>query len=44
MTGLDPAISMAIAIAPSARQSGVMPGGWIYFMTNRRDGILYLGD
>jgi putative endonuclease len=20
-----------------------MPGGWVYFMTNRRDGVLYVG-
>jgi putative endonuclease len=38
MAGLDPAISMAIA-----RQSRAMPAGWVYFMTNRRDGTLYLG-
>jgi putative endonuclease len=43
MAGLDPVISTAIAIAPIARQFCAMLGGWIYLMTNRRDGTLYLG-
>ena len=35
MAGLVPAIHVLL-------QSG-MPGGFVYFMTNKRDGILYAG-
>jgi putative endonuclease len=43
MPGLDPGIFGAIASGPTVRQARPMPGGWVYFMTNRRDGVLYLG-
>ncbi|HZT88591.1 MAG TPA: GIY-YIG nuclease family protein [Stellaceae bacterium] len=43
MAGLDPAISFAIAIAVSPRHGHRMQGGWVYFMTNRRNGVLYVG-
>jgi putative endonuclease len=42
MAGLDPAISIAVASRKSASQTRPIMGGWIYFMTNRRDGVLYL--
>ncbi|HTT80569.1 MAG TPA: GIY-YIG nuclease family protein [Stellaceae bacterium] len=43
MAGLDPAIFTGIAIGPAGRQARPMQGGWVYFMTNRRDGVLYVG-
>jgi len=43
MAGLDPAISDTVAIGKLAWQARLMPGGWVYFMTNRRDGVLYVG-
>jgi putative endonuclease len=43
MAGLDPAISSTIAICKSADQVFSMPGGWVYLMTNRRNGVLYVG-
>src|SRR5579864_1839509 len=43
MAGLDPAISIAVATHQSASQARPIMGGWVYFMTNRRDGVLYLG-
>jgi putative endonuclease len=40
MAGLDP----AIPVTPTAlTRAPEMPGGWVYMMTNRRDGVLYLG-
>jgi len=35
MAGLVPAIHVSL--------NQLMAGGWVYFMTNRRDGILYVG-
>ena len=35
MAGLVPAIHVFL--------NSAMPGGWVYFMTNRRNGILYVG-
>jgi putative endonuclease len=35
MAGLVPAIHVSL--------NDQMAGGWVYFMTNRRDGILYFG-
>jgi putative endonuclease len=43
MAGLDPAISAAIATSAPVRKDFRMQGGWVYFMTNRRDGVLYVG-
>jgi putative endonuclease len=43
MAGLDPAISAAIATRERAGQARPMQGGWVYFMTNRRNGVLYVG-
>jgi putative endonuclease len=43
MAGLDPAISNTIAIRKSDGQPHSMLGGWVYFMTNRRHGVLYVG-
>jgi putative endonuclease len=43
MAGLDPAISFAIATREPAGQARPMPGGWVYFMTNRRGEVLYVG-
>jgi putative endonuclease len=43
MAGLDPAISIAIATPAALRQGPRMQGGWVYFMTNRRNGVLYVG-
>jgi putative endonuclease len=35
MAGLAPAIHVLVSCD--------MAGGWVYFMTNRRDGVLYVG-
>jgi putative endonuclease len=43
MAGLDPAISIAIASRTAASQAHPIMGGWVYFMTNRRNGVLYVG-
>ncbi|HEY3910220.1 MAG TPA: GIY-YIG nuclease family protein [Stellaceae bacterium] len=43
MAGLDPAISAAIASDPPTRQAPLMPRGWVYIMTNRQNGVLYVG-
>jgi putative endonuclease len=43
MAGLDPAISSRIAMGSAVRQALPMQGGWVYFMTNRRHGVLYVG-
>src|SRR5579864_8828481 len=43
MAGLDPAISIAVATHQSASQARPIMGGWVYFMTNRRNGVLYVG-
>ena len=43
MAGLDPAISTTVALNSSAGQARCMLGGWVYVMTNRRNGVLYVG-
>jgi putative endonuclease len=43
MAGLDPAISIAVASRRADRQIHVIVAGWVYFMTNRRNGVLYVG-
>jgi len=43
MAGRDPAISNTVAAAPRYVESCAMLGGWVYIMTNRRDGVLYVG-
>ncbi len=43
MAGLDPAISPTIAPSERPGQSPYMAGGWVYIVTNRRDGTLYVG-
>jgi putative endonuclease len=43
MAGLDPAISNAVAAAPIPNNTEAMLGGWVYIMTNRPDGVLYVG-
>jgi putative endonuclease len=43
MAGLDPAISVAIASDPPTRQARLMALGWVYIMTNRQNGVLYIG-
>jgi putative endonuclease len=43
MAGLDPAISFPIARRNDARQPRPAMAGWVYFMTNRRNGVLYVG-
>jgi putative endonuclease len=48
--GLDPgparpSTPFGSHLAPAARaiSLGAMKGGWVYFMSNRRDGVLYVG-
>jgi len=43
MAGLDPAISIAVAATAAYGNTGAMLGGWVYMMTNRSDGVLYVG-
>jgi putative endonuclease len=43
MAGLDPAIPRIVAISNPTGQARPMHGGWVYFMTNRRNGVLYVG-
>jgi putative endonuclease len=43
MAGLDPAISNAVAAPAIHWKTATMIGGWVYIMTNRRDGVLYVG-
>ena len=43
MAGLDPAIHAAIASLRRLRYDYHMQGGWVYIMTNRPDGTLYVG-
>jgi hypothetical protein len=43
MRGLDPRIRAAVAVdVPRVDNSG-MRGGWLYIMTNRPNGTLYVG-
>src|SRR5216684_3969501 len=43
MAGLDPAISKPVAPDREPAKNRGMQGGWIYIVTNRRDGTLYVG-
>ena len=43
MAGLDPAICLALAGHLQRKNNPVMQGGWVYLMTNRRYGTLYIG-
>jgi putative endonuclease len=43
MAGLDPAISSALAVDEPRAEGRHMKGGWVYMMTNRRGGTLYVG-
>jgi len=42
MAGLDPAICRQLA-GPFQTSNNRLMGGWLYMMTNRRHGTLYLG-
>jgi len=43
MAGLDPAISKPVAPDRDQAKNRWMQGGWVYIVTNRRDGTLYVG-
>jgi putative endonuclease len=43
MAGLDPAISAAVAVASDYTDNDRMLGGWVYMVTNRPNGTLYVG-
>jgi putative endonuclease len=43
MAGLDPAISNPVVASLIAPEVRYMRGGWVYILTNRRDGVLYIG-
>jgi putative endonuclease len=43
MAGLDPAISNVVALTADRTNNIPMKGGWVYMMTNRRGGTLYVG-
>ena len=43
MAGLDPAISEIVAAACNPGKNRGMREAWIYMMTNRRNGVLYVG-
>jgi putative endonuclease len=43
LAGLDPAIHVFIARTRLFAESNVM-GGWVYILTNRRNGTLYVGS
>jgi putative endonuclease len=42
VAGLGPATHVLVATAPLFAESGLM-GGWVYILTNRRNGTLYVG-
>ena len=42
MAGLDPAICGQLA-KRAREKSNLLMGGWVYMMTNRRGGALYIG-
>ena len=42
MAGLDPAICFPLAGCSGRTNNPTMQGGWVYLMTNRRYGTLYL--
>ena len=43
MAGLDPAISAAVVELANLSENRRMREAWVYIMTNRRGGVLYLG-
>jgi putative endonuclease len=43
MAGLDPAISIIVAPAQKPLEYRRMREAWVYIVTNRRDGVLYVG-
>ena len=43
MAGLDPAIFQCIAGYAGTAKTAEMQGGWVYIVTNRRKGTLYVG-
>jgi putative endonuclease len=42
MAGLDPAIH-PVALAKAKAENEMMQGGWVYIVTNRPNGTLYVG-
>jgi hypothetical protein len=42
VAGLGPATHVLVATAPLFAESDLM-GGWVYILTNRRNGTLYVG-
>ncbi len=43
MAGLDPAIRGTVAYWAVHIDNHAMPGGWVYIVTNRPNGTLYIG-
>jgi putative endonuclease len=43
MPGLDPGIHASVAMRADAIHNCAMRGGWIYIITNRPNGTLYVG-
>jgi putative endonuclease len=43
MAGLDPAISATVACIFALAKNCQMREAWVYMMTNRRNGVLYVG-
>ena len=43
MAGLDPAIHVRLQTSPGRASECRMQGGWVYIMTNRPNGTLYVG-
>ena len=43
MAGLDPAISPPVAGVAGRANNRAMQGGWVYMVTNRPNGTLYVG-
>ena len=43
MPGLDPGIHVLVAIRCLTCSKCGMSGGWVYILTNRPDGTLYVG-
>jgi len=43
MAGLDPAISTTVALHFGRAENHLMREAWVYMMTNRRNGVLYVG-